>query len=75
MTTSYPVDALPDVRVNKEEVSDDEARETIARGYQRVVGMIMWAARHRFPKCQLAASYASRVLSHPSLRDWKATTD
>lgn len=72
MTTPYPVDALPDVRVNKEEVSDDEARETIARGYQRVVGMIMWASRHCFPECQLAASYASRVLSHPSLRDWKA---
>ena len=72
MTTPYPVDMLPDVRVNKEEVSEDEAKGVIKRGYQRAVGMIMWAARHCFPECQLAASFASRNLSHPSLRDWKA---
>ena len=58
--------------MNKEEVSEDEAKGVIKRGYQRAVGMIMWAARHCFPECQLAASFASRNLSHPSLRDWKA---
>ena len=71
VSTPYPPEALPDVRVNKAEVPEHEAR-VLVKKYQRAVGMFMWASRHAFPESQLAASYASRVLSYPSLENWKA---
>ena len=71
VSTPYPPDSLPDVRVNKAEVPMHEARGLVKK-YQRAVGMFMWASRHAFPESQVAASYASRVLSYPSLENWKA---
>ncbi|OUT55772.1 MAG: hypothetical protein CBB71_19130 [Rhodopirellula sp. TMED11] len=71
VSTPYPPEALPDVRVNKECVSEVEALGLVKK-YQRAVGMFMWASRHVCPESQLAASYASRVLSYPSLENWKA---
>jgi hypothetical protein len=71
VSTPYPPEALPDVRVNKECVSEVEALGLVKK-YQRAVGMFMWASRHVCPESQLAASYSSRVLSYPSLENWKA---
>ena len=72
VSTPYPGGALPDVLVNKVSVSDAETAQVKAKGYNRAVGMFLWAARHAFPESAVGASFASRTLSHPSLADWKA---
>ena len=74
VSTPYPGGALPDVLVNKVSVSDAETAQVKAKGYNRAVGMFLWAARHAFPESAVGASFASRTLSHPSSMDWKANS-
>ena len=60
-----------DLAWNKANIPEAEAKQVLAWGYQRLIGMIMWCARHVCPECQYGASMLSRVLSWPSVENWK----
>ncbi|MBR57343.1 MAG: hypothetical protein CMH54_04715 [Myxococcales bacterium] len=55
-----------------DEVTADETKAVIARGFQRGVGMILWASRGAFPECMFAASQLCKIMSRPSEKGWTA---
>ena len=67
MTTPFP----QGVFLRKSDASDEEARIVQARGYRRLVGMLLWATRGVFPECQQGCSQLGHVLSNPSEQAWK----
>ena len=45
-------------------------KEIIARGGQRLLGMLLWAARGCFPECLMGTSMLGRVMSQPTEEFW-----
>ena len=52
--------------------TDHEAERVLEKGYQRLFGMILWAARGVYPECLQGASMLGRVLSRPTEEAFKA---
>lgn len=52
--------------------TDHEADRVLDRGYQRLFGMILWAARGVYPECLQGASMLGRVLSRPTEEAFRA---
>lgn len=52
--------------------SDEEAQEILDKGYMKIVGMLLWAARGVYPECQVGMHQLSKVASRPSHVAWKA---
>lgn len=50
--------------------SEAKAEEIIARGGQRLLGMLLWAARGVYPECQMGASMLGRVMAKPTEEFW-----
>ena len=67
-TLSEPVPPKLEISMS-DKVSDEEAREVLAAGYQTAMGMLLWAARRCYPGSRLGVSLCCRVMSRPS---WKA---
>lgn len=55
----------------RKETSDEEAKAVLEEGYQKLVGMALWAARGVFPECQLGANQLGRVMDRPNREAWK----
>ena len=55
-----------------DKVSDDDAKMYLGKGYMRMCGLILWAARNCFPECSLGASFLCRVMSRPSKKAYEA---
>ena len=55
-----------------EKVSDDDVKLYLNKGYMRMCGLILWAARNCFPECSLGASFLCRVMSCPSKKAYMA---
>ena len=55
-----------------EKVSDDDVQLYLNKGYMRMCGLILWAARNCFPECSLGASFLCRVMSCPSKKAYMA---
>ena len=53
-------------------VTDEEIREVLKLGYQRAVGMLLWAARFCFPQCKYGVSRLCSVMSKPTHKAFKA---
>ena len=53
-------------------VTDDEAKRVLQRGYQRVIGCLLWVARNVFCMCLTGVSMLCRVMSRPSELAWSA---
>ena len=55
-------------RISKlDEVDTKEVDQVLQLGYQRAVGMLLWAARHTFPECKYGVSRpADYVVSWPT---------
>ena len=51
--------------------TDDEAREVLDRGYQKLVGCLLWANRGCFPEISVGVHQMCRVMAHPSDRAWR----
>lgn len=49
--------------------TEQEAQDVKAAGYQRAVGMALWAIRHCYPEGKYGISQACSVMANPS---WKA---
>ena len=49
-----------------------KAKEIINRGYQRLLGMLLWAARGVFPECLVGTSLMGRVMAAPTEEAWGA---
>ena len=49
-----------------------ESDRVLDRGYQRLFGMLLWAARDVYPECLQGCSMLGRVLSRPTEEAWKA---
>jgi hypothetical protein len=47
-----------------------EAKVVLDRGYQSLLGMVLWAARMCFPECLVGASMLGRVMSSPTEEAW-----
>ena len=71
-----PVDTpFPDnvfISKEKDKASDDEAKEYMKLGYQRLCGMLLWAARNVFAECMVGISFLCRIMSRPSKAAWDA---
>ena len=50
---------------------DAEVKEVLGRGYQRLVGCLLWATRGCFPETSLGVHQLCRVMSCPSRKAWK----
>ena len=53
-------------------VTDDESKRVLARGYQRVMGCLLWIARNVYCMCLTGVSMLCRVMSRPSELAWTA---
>ena len=65
---------LPDgfFTYKKTTTSEQESKAVLARGYQRLFGSLLWAARGTFPECLEGCSMLGRVMSAPAEDDWSA---
>ena len=55
-----------------EEPETSEVNEVLTLGYQRAVGMLLWAARHCFPECKYGVSRLCSVMARPTYRAFRA---
>ena len=56
----------------KTTTSEQESKAVLARGYQKLFGSLLWAARGTFPECLQGCSMLGRVMSAPAEDDWSA---
>ena len=54
------------------ETPTEESKRVLDRGYQRLFGMLLWAARGVFPECLQGTSLLGRVMSAPTEEAWEA---
>ena len=64
----YPVK----IAMSKEDADELEAKEVLDMGYQRAVGMIMWAIRHIFIEGKFGVSQICMFMSKPSRKAFRA---
>ena len=50
---------------------ETEAKIVLERGYQKLLGMLLWAARGVFPECLVGTSMLGRVMAKPSEKAWR----
>ena len=73
LNTAVHVPYPEKVKVSKLDQPDDtEVGEVIALGYQRAVGLILWAARHCYPECKYGISQLCSVMARPSYKAFSA---
>lgn len=60
------------LRQDEESQRKQEAEATVVRdrGYAKLLGMILWAARMCFPECLVGASMLGRVMACPTEEAW-----
>ena len=64
---------LENTRISKlEEVDSEEIKQVLQLGYQRAVGMLLWAARHSYPECKYGVSRLCSVMAKPTYRAFRA---
>ena len=51
-------------------IPDEEIKRNIARGYQRLVGSLLWCVRHVAPICMYGCSQLCKLMSSPSDEAW-----
>ena len=57
---------------DRKKTSDEEAKEYLDKGYQRLCGSLLWAARNVYCECAVGISFLCRVMSKPSKKAWEA---
>jgi site-specific DNA-cytosine methylase len=55
-----------------EEIDSEEIQQVLQLGYQRAVGMLLWAARHCYPECKYGVSRLCSVMARPTYRAFRA---
>ena len=55
-----------------DEPDTSEVSEVLNLGYQRAVGMLLWAARHCFPECKYGVSRLCSVMAKPTYKAFRA---
>ena len=68
MNTPFPEKTM----LAKGDADTDEINEVINAGYQRAVGMILWAVRHVFIEGKYGVSVLCSVMAYPSWKAFKA---
>ena len=53
-------------------VTDEEVKRVIERGYQKLVGQLLWVARNCAPEIAAGVSQLCKVMSRPSETAWNA---
>jgi len=48
-----------------------EAKVVLDRGYQKLLGMLLWAARGVFPECVVGTSMLGRMMARPTEKAWQ----
>ena len=66
----------PNLFMHKQTTKTDDTRETtrkiLDRGFQRLFGMLLWAARGVFPEAVVATSMTGRLMADPTEEAWDA---
>ena len=57
--------------VKKEEQDPVMSKEIMNRGYQKVVGSLLWAQRNCYPECSIGVQYLCRQMSSPTEEAWR----
>ena len=70
VSTPFPEDVF--ISRDKSKIPKEEARKFLDKGYQRLCGCLLWAARNVYPECQVGIRFLCRLMSHPSEKAWKA---
>ena len=70
--TPIPEDLMLSKSPKDSKKHEVEGKRIIARGYQRLLGMLLWAARGVFPECLVGTSFLGRCMACPSEEAWKA---
>ena len=70
VSTPFPEKTF--ISKDKSSITKEEADLYLGKGYQRVCGCLLWAARNVFPECQVGCSFLCRLMSHPSKQAWDA---
>ena len=52
------------------EVDDDEIKRNIKRGYQKLIGSLLWVVRHCSPICSYGCSQLCKLMATPSDEAW-----
>ena len=55
-----------------DEPDTSEVSEVLNLGYQKAVGMLLWAARHCFPECKYGVSRLCSVMAKPTYKAFRA---
>ena len=64
---------LESTKISKlEEVDSEEVKQVLQLGYQRAVGMLLWAARHTYPECKYGVSRLCSVMAKPTYKAFRA---
>ena len=56
----------------KNDSNPSEHKRVLDRGYQRAIGMILWAARGVYPQCLYTIGQLCKVMSKPTEHAWRA---
>jgi len=70
VSTPFPEKTF--ISKDKSSITKEEADLYMGKGYQRLCGCLLWAARNVFPECQVGCSFLCRLMSHPSKQAWDA---
>jgi site-specific DNA-cytosine methylase len=55
------------VKISKDDTpTEQEVKDAIGSGYQRIVGILLWAARHCYPEIKYAVGQLCSVMAKPS---------
>jgi site-specific DNA-cytosine methylase len=69
-----PVTPFPDnvILTKATAPAEGEVKRNIARGFQRIVGSLLWCVRHTSPKCAYGCSQLCKLMSAPTDLAWSA---
>jgi hypothetical protein len=63
---------LPSRRTSSKSIDpgEGEVKRNIDRGYQRLIGSLLWAVRHVYPQCAYGCSQLCKLMSAPTDLAW-----
>ena len=71
--TSTNTPFLESTNISKlDKVDPEEIKQVLVLGYQRAVGMLLWATRHCYPECKYGVSRLCSAMAKPTYKAFRA---
>ena len=71
-TVNTPFPEKMFISKDRDGIPESVAKSFIDKGYQRLVGSLLWACRNVFAECTLGVSFLCRRMAHPDLDAWNS---